>query len=283
MPVQRTATQASTPPEVTIGMPVYNGDVHLVAAIESLLAQSFTDFELLISDNASTDGTARICEDYAARDSRVRYIRQSRNVGATANWNLVARAATGRYFKWAAANDVVPPLMLEHAVETLRSHPDIALCYGLTKLIDDRGNVLGVHEADPEILDAQPSVRFERLLNELVWNNAQAGLIRTSALRRTRFDRDYIDGDMVLMAELVLSGGFRKLHEIFLHRRMDKGSATRFLSDSERQDFLVPGSSGRPAPVLTRHLDRFFSVWRASIPWSEKWRALRYVLRTTYW
>ncbi len=173
--------------------------------------------------------------------------------------------------------------MLEHSAQALRDHPEVSLVYGRTRLIDDNGVAFGEHNGDPEILDARPSVRFERLLNDLVWNNAQAGLIRTSALQRTKYDRDYIDGDMVLMAELVLIGGFRKLDEIFLHRRMDKGSATRFLTDAERQNFLVPGSAGRSAPVLKRHLDRLHSVLRASIPMSEKRRALSYVLRATYW
>ncbi len=270
-------------PEVSIGMPVYNDEIHVVSAIESLLGQTYTDFEILISDNGSTDDTSRICQEFAAREARIRYVRQPKNLGATANWNYVARAAQGRFFKWAASNDIVPPRMLEHSVQVLREHPGVSLVYGRTKLIDDNGNAFGEHSSDPEILDARPSVRFERLLNELVWNNAQAGLIRTSALRCTKYDRDYIDGDMVLMAELVLIGGFRKLDEVFLHRRIDKGSATRFLSDADRQNFLVPGSAGRSAPVLKRHIDRLHSVLRASIPLSEKRRALSYVLRATYW
>jgi len=277
------ASEASPPPEVSIGMPVYNDEVHVRAALDSLLAQSFTDFELLISDNASTDGTGAICAAYASRDARIRYVRQPRNLGATANWNFVAREARGRFFKWAASNDVCPPYMLEHCVAVLRSRPDVALCYGRTVLIDDRGQPVGEHTSDPEILDPRPSVRFIRLLNELAWNNAQAGLIRTEALRRTRLDRDYMDGDMVLMAELVLNGGFRKLDEVFLYRRMDKGSATCFLSDAERQEFLVPGSSGRSAPVIRRHVDRVLSVCCARIPLREKAAALSYALKSAYW
>ena len=264
-------------------MPVFNGETHLSAAVESLLAQSFTDFELLISDNASTDNTGEICRAFVALDPRVRYFRQPRNLGATDNWNFVALNASGEFFKWASANDICPPLMLRQSFDTLNSSPTIVLAYGRTVLIDDGGRITGEHNGDPEILDEQPSVRFVRLLNELVWNNAQSGLIRASALRRTRLVRPYIDGDMVLMAELVLLGGFRKLDDVLLYRRVDRGSATRFMSDADRQNFLRPNSADRTSPILARHADRFLSVCRSPIPWHEKSRALDYVLRSAYW
>lgn len=269
-------------PEVTIGLPVYNGETHVAQAIDSLLAQSFTDLQLLISDNASSDGTEQICREYARRDSRVRYVRHSRNLGATFNWNFVAVENRSPFFKWASANDVTPPVMLERSLEALRQHSDIILCYGRTILIDERDSVIGTKDDDPEILDSQPSVRFRRVLDELVANNAQSGLIRTSALRRTRMERDYVDGDMVLMAELALLGGFRKLDDVLLYRRMSLGSATRFLSDVERQDFLTPNAVRR-APVMRRHIDRLISVCRSPIDWREKRRTLDFVLRSIYW
>lgn len=268
--------------EVTVGMPVYNGEAHLQQAIDSLLVQSFGDFVLLISDNGSTDRTQQICEDYVRRDPRVHYFRQPSNRGATFNWNFVVLQSHSPYFKWASANDVCPPTMLEHCVQVLRQQPQIALCYGRTELIDDDGTSIGIHDHDPEVLDEQPSVRYRRILDELAWNNAQSGLIRSSALRRTRLERDYIDGDMVLMAELALLGGFRKLDEIFLQRRVTRGTATKFMTDAGRQSFLVPNTVSR-APLLRRHLDRVATVCRAPIEWREKRRALSFTLRSIYW
>lgn len=268
--------------EITIGMPVYNGEAHLQQAIDSLLAQSFRDFVLLISDNASTDRTQQLCEDYARCDPRVRYFRQSSNRGATFNWNFVVLQSDSPFFKWASANDVCPPTMLEHCLQVLRQQPEIALCYGRTELIDDHGASIGIHDHDPEVLDKQPSVRYQRILEELAWNNAQSGLIRSTALRRTRLERDYIDGDMVLMAELALLGGFRKLDEIFLQRRTSRGTATKFMTDAERQRFLVPNATRR-APLLRRHLDRIATVCRAPIGWREKRHALNFTLRSIYW
>ena len=91
--------------KVSIGMPVYNGEKFIREALDSLLAQTFTDFELIISDNASTDGTEAICREYAARDSRIRCVRQSENRGACANFQFVLDEAKGEYFMWAAADD----------------------------------------------------------------------------------------------------------------------------------------------------------------------------------
>ena len=92
-------------PKVSIGMPVYNGEHFIREALDSLLAQTFTDFELIISDNASTDDTEEICQNYASKDSRIRYIRQSKNLGASCNFEFVLDEAVGEYFMWAAHDD----------------------------------------------------------------------------------------------------------------------------------------------------------------------------------
>lgn len=88
-------------------MPVYNGKAFIREAIDSLLAQTFTDFELIISDNASTDGTDASCRKYAERDSRIRYVRQPENRGAVTNFQFVLDEAVGKYFMWAAADDML--------------------------------------------------------------------------------------------------------------------------------------------------------------------------------
>jgi glycosyltransferase involved in cell wall biosynthesis len=92
-------------PKVSVGMPVFNGEKYLKEAIDSILSQSFTDFELIISDNASTDSTQTICEDYLFKDNRISYIRQAENLGANANFEFVLQQAVGKYFMWAAYDD----------------------------------------------------------------------------------------------------------------------------------------------------------------------------------
>ena len=111
-------------PTVSIGMPAYNGAKTLGPVLDALLVQSFMDFEIIISDNASTDRTATICAAYAARDDRIRYIRQSVNLGAMPNFRFVLEQARGRYFLWAAADDLRSPDFLEENVRFLDTHPD---------------------------------------------------------------------------------------------------------------------------------------------------------------
>jgi glycosyltransferase involved in cell wall biosynthesis len=111
-------------PAVSIGLPVYNGERSISKAIAAVLAQSFDNFELIVSDNASTDGTEALCRAFAARDPRVRYIRQPRNLGATGNFRFVLEQARGRYYMWAAADDLRSPDFLSENVAFLETHPE---------------------------------------------------------------------------------------------------------------------------------------------------------------
>jgi glycosyltransferase involved in cell wall biosynthesis len=113
------ATQAPHTPKVSIGMPVFNGEPFIREALDSLLAQTFTDFELIISDNASTDATEDICREYLAKDDRIRYIRQTENLGASQNFQFVLGEAIGQYFMWAAADDLQKPTFVEKLAHVL--------------------------------------------------------------------------------------------------------------------------------------------------------------------
>src|SRR6187402_1563429 len=116
-------------PRVTVGIPVYNGAEYLEQAIQSVLAQTFSDFELIICDNASTDATAAIVLDYAARDSRVRYARNRENIGSARNYNRLFELATGEDFKWMACDDLITPQFLEYCVAALDAAPCAVLAY----------------------------------------------------------------------------------------------------------------------------------------------------------
>lgn len=128
-------------PTVTIGMPVFNGQCFLRQAIDSLLGQTYADFELVISDNASTDATSTICQEYAAKDDRIRYVRQERNMGASSNFRYLLRGARGRYFMWAAADDCWQSDWLEVLIGAIR--PTDIVVRGTPVIVDTRGNTLG--------------------------------------------------------------------------------------------------------------------------------------------
>lgn len=116
-------------PAVSIGMPIYNGGKYISEALDSLLAQTFTNFELIISDNCSTDNTERICKEYALKDSRIRYIRQLANIGSTANFAFVLQEAVGAYYMWAAHDDRWRSNFLEKLVHILINDSSCGLAF----------------------------------------------------------------------------------------------------------------------------------------------------------
>src|SRR5690606_26626232 len=128
--------------------------------LDSILAQDFTDFELIASDNASTDGTPEILADYARRDSRVRPVRSDVNLGAAANYNRPVELARGQYFKWASDDDLIAPTYVSSCVGILDARPDVVLAYGKTRLIDESGEVLADHRDGMHLPSPHP---WERL------------------------------------------------------------------------------------------------------------------------
>lgn len=279
-----TSVPTSSTPLVTIGIPVHNGERFLDRAVESVLAQTLGDFELLIADNASTDATAALCEAWARRDARVRWWRQPRNIGAPRNWNDLVHQARGRYFKWASANDRCAPTLLERCVATLEAEPSLVLCHGLTRLVDEDGAPQGVFRGDLSIEDPSPARRFETACLRLSLNNAMCGVIRTPVLRGTRLDRLYPAGDMVLMAELALRGGFRLLDEVLLDRCQGPSTFTALRTPLQIQQLHDPQAT-RALVCLhwRRHVDRLRCIAEAPLPWSERMRAAGLALRMILW
>ena len=206
--------------KVSIGLPVYNGDNYLAEAIESVLAQTHENFELIISDNASTDGTEEICRAYAAQDGRITYLRNPENLGAAPNYNNTFHAANGRYFKWIAHDDRCAPEFLQRAVEILDNEPNVVVCYSQTILIDQHGEVIEHYSDDLHLRSPEPFQRFQKLVNTPGWCNPIFGLMRSSVLAKTPLIANYPRSDRNLLAELTLYGEFYELPEFLLHRRV---------------------------------------------------------------
>lgn len=161
------ATECSKGPRISVALPVYNGEDYLAGTIASILAQTFRDFELIISDNASTDRTAAISQEFAARDRRIRYHRQPHNIGAAANFNRSHGLATGEYFKWAAHDDLLEPEYLAKCVAALDAEPHAVLCQTLVKIVEDEHRVLEVcRPIGPGADSSRPSVRLAARLRQ---------------------------------------------------------------------------------------------------------------------
>ena len=159
------SSQRAHIPKVSIGMPVCNGEWFIRKALDSLLAQTFTDFELIISDNASTDATPEICKEYAKKYTRIRFIRQPQNMGTAWNFNFVLQQARGEYFMWAACDDMWESTFISDLLKILKSNHQAALSFCRFDVIDH--NEKQTHIFPTPICLTEDDL-FKRLLNYIV-------------------------------------------------------------------------------------------------------------------
>ena len=234
-------------PRVTIGLLVYNGERFLNIALDSLLKQTFTDFELIISDNASTDATEGICREYAARDARIRYFRADRNRGAAWNYNRTVELAHAEYFKWAAHDDRCAPQFLESCIEVLDREPSVVLCYPQTVLIDERDRHLDVCVDDCALASPRPSLRFRHLVATFRLSNPMFGVGRSNVIRLLRPLRPYPGADVPLMAELALRGPLYRVNNYLFFRRDHPQKSNRANSSpGALAAWYDPANAGKP-------------------------------------
>lgn len=214
-------------PRVSIGLPVFNGENYLEEAITSILAQTFTDFELIISDNASTDHTKEIAQIYAARDPRIRFYRNEVNRGAAWNFNRVVELARGGYFKWAAHDDLIRPAFLQECVDTLDADESAVLCFCHADVIDETGTTVATIFPELATESTEAHIRYRDLV--LNWHSCLDifGLIRVDALRKTSLIGSYAASDRVLLAELGLLGHFRYVPQLLFTSRVHAGQSSQ--------------------------------------------------------
>lgn len=194
-------------PKVSIGLPVFDGENFLEAAIASILAQTFTDFELIISDNASTDRTEAICRAFAAKDARIRYVRQPQNRGGAWNFRHVFEISRGAYFKWAGHDDVIAPEFLMECVAVLDNDPGCVLVHPRSLMIDETGAVVRRYNDYLHCDSEVPGDRFARwMLHRDEEPNPVFGVIRRTVMEETRLIDDYIGSDRVFLSEVILRG-----------------------------------------------------------------------------
>jgi glycosyltransferase involved in cell wall biosynthesis len=216
----------STAPRLTIGLPVYNGEKYIAESLEALLGQSFTDFELIISDNASTDSTGDICRRYEKQDPRVRYCRQPQNIGLAPNHNFVAEQARGELFKWASNDDLYARNLLESCIDALDKYPDVVLAHAWTAKVNELGVVTEALEYPLNTASPRAPERFRSLLF-VSGGDDDYGVIRTEVLRRTAMKESYHHADRTIIAELSLHGRFYQVPDWLYFRREHAGQSGR--------------------------------------------------------
>jgi len=213
-------------PRLSIGLPVYNGENYLAESLDALLGQTYEDFELIISDNASTDGTADICHSYAKQDSRIRYIRQRQNIGCAPNHNYLVDEARGELFKWASDDDLYARDMIRLCVEALDEKPDVVLAHPWTAFIDGSGTVTKACRYPLATASPHAPERFRSMLFE-DGGDDDGGVVRMSVLRRTAPYNSYHHADRTLVTGIALQGPFYQVPDWMYFRRDHPERLTR--------------------------------------------------------
>jgi glycosyltransferase involved in cell wall biosynthesis len=214
-------------------VPVYNGQKYIRDTLDSLVAQTLSDIEILVTDNCSTDNTPQIVGEYAARDPRVKYIRNQTNVGPARNYNRSLDLATAPYFKWNPADDVCAPDFLEKCVKALDEDPTVVLAYPRTSVIDTAGKVVGQYTYEIDFDVASPALRLGRMMtvnHKLHGAHELYGVMRTDALRNSGGFRCHVRGDSVLLARMAMLGRLRRIDEYLFFNRDHTDRSSKYLS-----------------------------------------------------
>lgn len=273
----------SASPRLTVGVPVYNGERFLPAALDSLLSQTVGDMVILVGDNASTDSTADIIGEYAARDSRVRHFRHHQNLGAAKNYSVLCEMAETEYFRWLAADDCSEPRFHEICLAALVEHPDAVLAYPRIMMIDAEGSHLEEYEEGMHLTHDSPSERLFALLRNLKLVNALYGVSRTKVLKRTRLLGAFRGSDITFLAELCLYGKIIEVPEPLMLRRMHKESFTS-MTREEQLEFNKPGQIQAVELYFWRHLVEYVrATLRAPVGTRERARLLGGLGRRAVW
>jgi len=279
------AIEVEPPRRVGIGLPVYNGERYLEEAIRSLLVQTYTNFELVIVDNASTDRTEEIGRAYQAQDSRVRYHRNPVNLGAAPNFNRAFRLSRGDYFKWTADDDLYLPGYLGACVAALDRDPTVVLAHAEADIIDREGRRVAHHAYEvPETSSLDPNRRFQALVLEGHKCLDVFGLVRREVLEQTPLIASYIGSDRELLAELGLHGRFYHVPERLFLSRDHPGRSTRSMDFHERTDWFDPTLSGKiNLPYWRGLLEYGRAIGRVNLTSPQRLFCLTTLLRYVRW
>lgn len=284
-------------PLVSIGLPVYNGENYLEQALQAILGQTFCDFELVVSDDASSDRSAEIVADYAARDRRVRLEPATERLGGSRNFNRVFALSRGRYFRWAAHDDLCAPTYLERCVELLEADPEVVMAHTEAAYIDACGNPIRplrhgyvdatngyVEEVAMEddfaelAASCDPADRLRAALFHYSLRTLPIfGVTRMEAMERTLLHRPFYGADKVILAELALQGRIAIHPEVLFFRRTHARASTRLGGAKEKAKWADPNKAGQFLPLTM--LVAYSSVVReAELNWRDRARCAGVVL-----
>ena len=218
-------------PLVSIGVPVYNGARTLPACLDSLLGQSYSKIDIIICDNASTDGTAQVCEGYAARDRRIRYYRNHSNIGAILNFRRVLDLSRGEFFTWAPADDIRPPEAIARCVDALIEKPRAAMAHGPLLIRRPNDTSFRVVPNQAELTQARAAARVAAFTREISHNSMLFGLYRRSSLERAVLGR-HCGQDYLLVLQMCYLGQIEYVETPIVVYTERKPAASRMYAEA---------------------------------------------------
>ena len=283
---------------ISVGLPVYNGERYLRQSLESVITQTHTDLEIILSDNASTDATQDICREYAARDARIRYFRQQTNRGGAYNHNFVLAQATAPYFRLFASDDWLLPTCLEKCAKVLDGNPEVVLAWTETTMVDELDRPMD-YRTDQPFDNRSPSTRLASLLvprdddSLLAWCAPHLGVARREVFAATFPMQPYGGSDYVITVKLALHGPWIRIDEPLFNRRQHDDNSSSGITIHEMARWMSPdGRPGRSLPNVRRRLGYLEGILDIPMPPSERVRCLAVLakvlarpaeLRKIYW
>lgn len=267
--------------KVSVGLPVYNGEKYLALAIESILAQTMKNFELIICDNGSTDSTPQICKEFAEKDSRIRFYQNATNIGASGNHNKTLKLARGEYFVWGSYDDIRHPEYLEKCCAVLDQQPDASACHSKTQYIDADGNETLRQEVILDIANPDPVRRFQEMIRMDHKVEMILALMRTELMRKTKGLAPFSDSDRVIMAEMCLHGKIIMVPEyLFYRREHDENSSKAYTSRHTRMAWFDPKYAGKITfPNIRQFYEYIQSIYRAPLSAHDRNRCMKIMMK----
>lgn len=263
--------------KISIGLPVFNGEKYISTAIESILSQTYGDFEFIISDNASTDNTESICRAYADTDSRIKYFRNITNIGIYQNFNRVFNLSNCDYFKWASCDDVCKPDLISRCKDVLDLNPEIILAYAKAKFIDEHGATIDKRDPGWNLTAEDPIERAKYVISAHHSINSFYGLIRSVELKRTGLFDFYPRADHVLLLKLCLLGKFYEVPDALYLRRLHLDSS---MHNIKNKNFFL---SKNVVSFSSKYKGYLLAIIYSSLKIEDKIRLLKFTLKRCYW
>ena len=258
-------------PRVVIGVPVYNGENYLREALDSIVNQTFTDFKVIISDNASTDTTPDICREFVEKDSRFTYYRQPENIGGAPNFNFAFKPGDAPYFKWAAHDDIMAPEYLEQCVALMDENPNLSIAHSRSVTIDNQGKAIDNYDKQLRLNGEKPSDRFWQIL-WVVHYTEVFGLMRSDMIAKTQMHPSIVGSDRHFMTEILLQGDVGYVEDyLFLRRHHEESFCNALKNNKARLQWFDPkakGSTFLASPIKMK--EYIISIFRTAMPWQER-------------